>query len=89
MYRRKGLKIGVEGYRYAFDDFIYQREIEDDHDGLPSRGWRQDLALGEIPPPNGKASRAKAQRPAAVGFAPDGEPASRPAARRDGTALTA
>lgn len=44
MYRGEGLEFGVEGYRYAFDDFIYQREIEDEHDGLEIIQWWQSEA---------------------------------------------
>ena len=43
-YRSEKLRITLEVYRYAFDNFIFQRETSDDHDGLPVFQWSQTEA---------------------------------------------
>ena len=43
-YRSEKLRITLEAYRYAFDNFIYQRQTTDDHDGLPVFQWSQTEA---------------------------------------------
>ena len=43
-YRSEKLHITLEAYRYAFDNFIYQRHTTDDHDGLPVFQWSQTEA---------------------------------------------
>ncbi len=43
-YRREGLELTFTGYRYGFDNFIYQRETEDHHDELPVFQWSQTEA---------------------------------------------
>ena len=43
-YRSEKLRITLEAYRYAFDNFIYQRETTDDHGGQPVFQWSQTEA---------------------------------------------
>ena len=40
-YRRQGVELLLQGYRYAFDNFIYQRLTSDHHDELPVFQWSQ------------------------------------------------
>jgi len=40
-YRSQGVQLVLEGYRYAFDNFIYQRLTSDHHDELPVFQWSQ------------------------------------------------
>ena len=40
-YRGPGVWLQLEGYRYAFDNYIYQRLTSDHHDELPVVQWSQ------------------------------------------------
>ncbi len=40
-YRRQGVELLLQGYRYAFDNFIYQRLTSDHHDEMPIFQWSQ------------------------------------------------
>ncbi|MYD97277.1 MAG: TonB-dependent receptor [Gammaproteobacteria bacterium] len=40
-YRAQGVWLQLEGYRYAFDNYIYQRLTSDHHDELPVVQWSQ------------------------------------------------
>ena len=43
-YRSEGVELKLTGYRYGFDNFIYQRETADEHDELTVFQWSQTEA---------------------------------------------